>query len=620
MKHVILGTAGHVDHGKTALVRRLTGIDTDRLQEEKSRGISIELGFAPLILPNNISLGIVDVPGHEHFIKTMLAGAAGMDLVLFVIAADEGIMPQTREHMDILNLLGVTRGAVVITKTDLVDAEWLSLVREEIQTYLADTPFSTAEIVEVSSVTGAGIDQLLQVLMDLCASLPERSDSDRSRLAVDRIFTMPGFGTVVTGTLWSGSLSVNQKLDLHPSQKEVRIRGLQVHGEKRQVAYAGERVAVNLANIEKKNISRGDWLAEAGWLSESYRIDIQLNLLPDAPDMRHNERVHVHHGASHALARVSLLDRDVLPAGESCFAQLLLETPLTAVFGDRMVLRFYSPLSTIGGGIVLDPVAPKHKRNHAKTLELLAEKASGDTLTLLFHDIDRSPSLWTSADAELRPSLDKLVSSGQIVCLEDRLYLSSQRYCQLKEQVQTFLCAYHQQFPLRPGVPKQELLSRFCPNFDQKEFKSLIAGFEADQVLASNDAFAFLSDFHPQLPAELDTSYQDLLQCFIAGQYAPPSLDCVCSTIGLPLSSVEELLSYACYCGSLVRCEDGLIFSAETVSRAEQTLREQTQDSGFTLAQARDLWGTSRKYALALVDYFAKSRLTRRSGDIHLWL
>ena len=334
MKNIIVGTAGHVDHGKTALIKRLTGVDTDRLKEEKDRGVSIVLGFAPLRLKNEVMLGIVDVPGHERFIRNMLIGASGMDFVLFVIAADDGVMPQTREHMDILSILNVTQGIVVITKADLVSDEWMALVQEDIQDFFKGTPFAKSPVVSVSSKTGEGIEELIALLEEETENIIPKKTLAEPRLAVDRSFSMTGFGTIVTGTLWGGQIQVGDKLEVFPSETETRVRGLQVHGQACETAKAGERVAVNLARSTKEDVNRGNWLAAPGLLKNTWRIDAEVTLLPSSPIVRHRSRVHIYHGAMETLARVELLDREKLAGGESAYAQLVLENPLCPLPGD----------------------------------------------------------------------------------------------------------------------------------------------------------------------------------------------------------------------------------------------------------------------------------------------
>ncbi len=375
MKRFIIGTAGHIDHGKTTLVKALTGVDTDRLKEEKQRGISIDLGFAPFKLPGGQKAAIVDVPGHERFIRHMLAGAFGIDMVLLTIAADEGVMPQTREHMDIIELLGVDKGLVVITKKDLVDEEWMLLMEEEISEYLKGTILDGAPLMAVSAVTGEGIPDLLAAIENIAQQVQERSAEGYARLPIDRVFTIAGFGTVVTGTLWSGKINSGDTLELMPGGLQVKVRNLHVHNDKVNTAYAGQRVAVNLQGIELAEVRRGDLLATPGVLAPSYRIDARLRLLKSSKRSLSNwNRIRFHLGTDETMGRVVLLDRDQLNAGEEALVQLVMEKPVVAYQGDRFVIRYYSPVTTIGGGVVIDPRAPKQKRFREDVLEELSKK------------------------------------------------------------------------------------------------------------------------------------------------------------------------------------------------------------------------------------------------------
>ena len=378
MEHIIVGTAGHVDHGKTELTARLTGVNTDRLPEEKKRGMTIELGFVPLDLDNGLRLGLIDVPGHERFVKNMLAGAAGMDMVMLIVAADEGVMPQTVEHMNIINLLGIDKGVVVITKKDLVDEEWLGLVQEQVEELIAPTSLKDAPIVACSSVTGEGIAELRKVLEQVASSVKPKTASGYARLPIDRVFSKAGFGTVVTGTLWMGKLHPGDTVQIWPLGREARIRSLQVHGQSVGEAVAGQRTAVNLSGVEQDEAPRGGWLAAPGLLRESYRLDVALRLLPDAKPLPQRCRIRVHHGTAEALARVSLLDREELQSGESCYCQLVLEEPLPPLRGDKLILRSYSPMYTIGGATVLDANPPRHKRYREDVLAEMEHKSSGD--------------------------------------------------------------------------------------------------------------------------------------------------------------------------------------------------------------------------------------------------
>lgn len=378
MKHVIVGTAGHIDHGKTSLVRALTGIDADRLKEEKQRGITIDIGFANLEL-GDVRLGFVDVPGHERFVKNMLAGAHGIDVVILVIAADESVMPQTREHFDICRLLGVRKGVVALTKADMVDADLLELARAEIEEYVAGSFLEGAPMVAVSSTTGQGIDELKAILADIAAEIPERRLDRPFRLPVDRAFTIRGFGTVLTGTLIAGEVEVGDALEVLPGGLKVKVRGLQVHGHTTDRAAAGQRTAVNLQGVEVEDVARGQVLAPVGRFRETSMLDVRLDLLEGAPrSLEHRTRVRFHHGTSEAIARVVLLGRDALSPGESAIAQVRLETPILALPGDRFIVRSYSPQATIGGGVVLDALAPKHRRSDTSSLEWLERLEAGD--------------------------------------------------------------------------------------------------------------------------------------------------------------------------------------------------------------------------------------------------
>ena len=370
MKHIVMGTAGHVDHGKTALIKRLTGVDTDRLKEEKERGITIELGFASLSLPDGRVLGVVDVPGHERFVRNMVAGAAGIDLVVMVIAADEGVMPQTREHLQICTLLGIRKGFVALTKIDMVDEEWLTLVREDVREFLRGTFLEDAPVVPVSSLTGAGFPELIETIARVADEVEEAADVGLFRLPVDRVFTMKGFGTVVTGTLTSGRVTTGEEVEIYPAGLRARVRGIQVHNQPVDTAEAGQRTAVNLQGVDRAVIERGYLLAGKGALAVSQRLDcLYRHLAGAARKLKNRALVRLHTGTSEVMARMILLDRDELEPGEEANAQLVLDAPLAVVAGDRFVVRSYSPVTTVGGGVILDPLSAKHKRFAQEVLE-----------------------------------------------------------------------------------------------------------------------------------------------------------------------------------------------------------------------------------------------------------
>lgn len=628
-KRIIMGTAGHVDHGKTALVRCMTGVNTDRLKEEQTRGITIELGFAPFDLPDGQRIGIVDVPGHEKFVRTMLAGTTGIDLVLFVIAADEGVMPQTREHMDILRLLGIRRGIVALTKIDLVDEEWLELVREDVTEYLKDSPLKDAPVVEVSSVTGQGVDTLIRTIGELCVGIPPRSSAGVARLAIDRAFTMAGFGTVVTGTLWSGSIQVGDAMELLPAHKEVRVRTLQVHGEKREAVQAGERVAVNLPGVEKETAERGGWLMTPGAMEESRRIDVQLELLPDAPEMKNRARVHVHHGTAEALARVALLDRESLQPGESAFAQLELETPLAVLPEDRMIFRFYSPVVTIGGGVVLDAAASKHRRKRREEdLKRLEALQSGDPARILEAAMKKDARPRTLrhmgetlslGEEETAALAEKLASEGVLCRLPDGYWMEASALAALMKDMTDWLTAYFQKYPLRFSVPKKEAAQVQFPRTEPKEQRALFQHLEAEGILLQDETGVRLPGWEPR-PDERTRAWMDRLRVlFEETPLTPPRWSEAAAALNIPDREQSEIMNWFLRAGELVRLSDDVLLSHSALASAEETLRRGTGENSFTLAEARDLLGCPRKQAQLIMEYFDQQRLTRWDGEKRHW-
>ncbi len=625
-----MGTAGHVDHGKTALVRYMTGVNTDRLKEEQTRGITIELGFAPFDLPDGQRIGIVDVPGHEKFIRNMLAGTTGIDMVLFVIAADEGVMPQTREHMDILRLLGVSRGVVALTKIDLVDEDWLELVREDVTEYLKDSPLRDAPVVEVSSVTGQGVDELIRVIGEKCAQVPPRSSRGVARLAIDRAFTMSGFGTVVTGTLWSGCIRLGDTMELLPAGKEVRVRSLQVHGEKRETAEAGERVAVNLPGVEKETAERGGWLMTPGAMEESRRIDIRLELLPSAPEMKNRARVHVHHGTAEALARVALLDRDSLSPGESCYAQLELETPLAVLPEDRMIFRFYSPVVTIGGGVVLDAAARKHRRKRLEDdLSRLGALQSGDPVQILLASMKKEAEPWTlsrmalcfaSDEALAASSAGRLVSEGRLTALPDGTWMDSSALQGLSEKLHAWLRDYFEKYPLRFSVPKKEAAQVHFPHMDQKQQRALLQYFEGTGMLALDETGMRPVGWTPKPDVRQQDIIASVRSLYQETPLTPPRWSEAVAALQIPEREQSEILTWFLRSGELVRLSDDAVISRKALTEAEETLRSGTAGEPFTLAQARDLLGCPRKQAQQIMEHFDLIKLTRWDGEARHWL
>ncbi|MTV50582.1 selenocysteine-specific translation elongation factor [Heliobacillus mobilis] len=634
--HIIIGTAGHVDHGKTQLVKALTGVDTDRLKEEKERGISIELGFAPFVLPRGLQAGFVDVPGHERFIKQMVAGVSGMDLVMLIIAADEGIMPQTREHLDIIELLQVPRGMVVLTKADLVDEEWLELMVDEVKEFLSGTSLSQVPIIAVSSTTGIGLPELKQCIVEKVSHLPRRPFAGAVRLPIDRVFTVSGFGTVVTGTLASGVISAGDVLSIMPSERTVRVRGLQVHGKKVDAAQAGQRVAVNVTGVEVSQVERGDVLAKPGLLTPSYRISVRLKALPgrDKP-LKDRERIRFHSGTRETLGRISLLDREELAPGEEAYAQIILEDPIVTVKGDRFVLRTYSPALTVGGGQIIEPVAAKLKKNRQDIVYALATKETGSPIERLTHHLTQTGNPLSMSEAakvldvtkaeiesivtEIRSSetpFDIFVFQGD----GEPYFLAVTRLEGLVKSIERELGAFHQKYPLRPGLPKEDLKGRLTPQWDQKAYGALLATLHQKGRISLHENLLARSGYVPVPEGEVARRLNALEQQFASTGLQPPTLSEVTKewveAEQRTLSELEEYLNYLTESGRLQKIADGLLFHRQALQNFIDTVEKGLTSYGeLTVADVRNLTGSSRKYIVPLLEWSDRERVTRRVGD-----
>jgi len=627
LKNIILGTAGHVDHGKTSLVKYLSGIDTDRLKEEQRRGITIELGFAPFTLPDGQRVGIVDVPGHEKFIKNMLAGSSGIDIVLFVIAADEGVMPQTKEHMDILMLLGIKRGVIALTKCDMVDDEWLELVREDVSEFISGSPLQDAPIIPVSSVTGDGINELLDAIGAMCRDISVRSSEGNFRLAIDRSFVMPGFGTVVTGTVWGGRIKTGDPIEVFPKNLEAKVRSLQVHGEKREDAFAGERTAINIRGLEKASAERGGWIAAPGVLRESHRVDVSIDSLKDSPVITQRMRVHLHHGTVEVLARVVLLGQESLEPGNTCFAQLELESPLPMLPGDKFVLRFYSPMYTIAGGTILDPLAQKYKtRSIQNAIRRLESLRSGDPAKFLPITIAESRRLWPmekikallrNYDADAQSIVEEMIVSGTLVSITGEFYFPAQALEELCGEVKEYVGNHHKKHPLRFGVPKKELVQDLAPDMDKKEQKALFSFLELSGDFKQEDIIISLKDWEPVITEKQREIIDAVLKEYSQAGFMPPPWSELSATGSLPEPEKDALLFWFLRSGNLVKLADDAVYSTEIIRKAEEKLREIGKE--FSLAEARDTLGTSRKYAQQLCDYLDNAGITYWDGVNHFW-
>ena len=629
MKHVIIGTAGHVDHGKTLLVKALTGIDTDRLVEEKKRGITIELGFAHLDFDDGTQAGIVDVPGHEKFIKNMLAGAGGIDLAMLVVAADEGFMPQTVEHLGILSLLGIQDGLVVITKCDMADPEWVEMVKEDVRTHVEGTFLEGKPVFTVSAYTGRGISELRQALKELVQKAAEKNMRTPFRLPIDRVFSVDGFGTVVTGTLIEGSVSNGDMAEILPGGVQARVRNLQVHDRDVETAYAGQRVAINLAGVKKADLGRGDVIARPGSVRTSLMLDARLqNLKNSQRTILSGSQVHLYHGSAVRLCKVVLLDRDALQPGESCYAQLRLTEEIAAKRGDRFVIRFYSPLETIGGGVVLDDLPRRHKRGDQAVLEALAIRESGsgdDQLVQLVAEHGHSlPTLEKLAAPqnldreELGRSLEELTSAGKVLQPLPGRYLAASVFDAIWDSCRGLLEQYHRQNPLHAGMKVAELRQKLLKNTDQAVADAILAALAREgKIKAVADRYA-LADFAVHLTKRQSAIREKRLQTYRKAGLEVPGLDEVIASFppaeqGDCRQVVESLVSG----GGLVMLTPQLCLHSQVYAQVCDKTRDfMAEHQELTLAEFRDLLGTSRKYALAVLEYYDKNKILKKDGDV----
>ena len=630
MKHVIIGTAGHVDHGKTLLIKALTGIDTDRLIEEKKRGITIELGFAHLDWPDGTQAGIVDVPGHEKFIKNMLAGAGGIDLAMLVIAADDGIMPQTVEHLDILTLLGIKDGLIVITKADTVDPEWLEMMREEIREKTEGSFLEGKPIVAVSAYTGQGIPELKEMLRDLVHKAEEKSLRIPFRLPIDRVFSVDGFGTVVTGTLIEGSMNEGDLAQLVPSGAETRIRNLQVHGKDVETAYAGQRVAINLAGLKKTDIRRGDVVAKPGSVRVSRMLDVKLQNLKDSGRIiKHDSQVHLFHGAAELLAKVVLFGQDALRPGESCYAQLRLTEPIASKNGDRFVIRFFSPLETIGGGVILDDQPRRHKRSDSSIRNVLQIKESGSrddlTVQLLREFGTRLPTAnqlmakLQREEADIAQELEALCSRGSALQPLPGRYIAAGTVDKVWKDCEEILLLYHKQNPLHAGIKSAELRQKLFKGMDQTCADALIGILKQEGKLRKiADSYA-LSDFTVTLTKRQRSIREKILKIYTSAGIETPITEHIMEQFPTnERTDFKQVLESLLSSGELVMLIPQICLHRDTYAAIVEAAKTHFEtNETLTLAQLRDLLNTSRKYAQAIIEYFDKLHITRKDGDIH---
>jgi selenocysteine-specific elongation factor len=629
MKNIIIGTAGHIDHGKTTLVKALTGRETDRWEEEKRRGITIDLGFTYFDLPNGNKAGIIDVPGHEKFIKNMLAGVIGMDIVLLVIAADEGIMPQTIEHLNILNLLGVKKGIVVLTKYDLIDSEWLELVMDDIREALKETFLENAPMIEVSSKTGHGLDKLVDIVVKQTeVEVEERNINTIPRLPIDRVFSITGFGTVITGTLISGTLKKGEEVEIFPVNKISKIRNIQVHSLDEEKAYAGQRTAINLSNIKKSDIYRGCVIAPVNSMKNTMMLDVRLNILKSSRRIIENRsRLHLYTGTSEILCRVVLLDRDELSPGESCYAQLRLEEEIAVRRGDKFIVRFYSPMETVGGGEIIEPVPLKKKRFDDKLIEELKVKEKGSSTDVIEKIIrENSKNVPTVAEIAKITALSEEEIKNSVGILEDEekittFNLKNDKYLwhksferEIEESIEKYLYIYHENNQYSKGAKKSEIKSRYLPKIKQNVFDLAINSFVDKGLIKQDGEFISLPYFKIVYDDNYKKYEKSILMAINNANYEFIKLEDL--IVQMNYDKSEELIALMIENKLLVKINEVGITTEEIYNKAKELLIESIKkNSKITAAEYRDILNTNRKNAIGLLEHFDLQRVTKRVGN-----
>lgn len=625
MKNIIIGTAGHVDHGKTTLIKALSGIDTDRLIEEKKRGITIELGFAHIPNDAGYNIGVIDVPGHEKFIKHMLAGIGGIDFVLFVVAADEGIMPQTREHFEILSSLGIDDGIIAVTKTDMVDDEWLEMLLEEVEDYFKGSFLEGKPVIPVSAATGEGISELKAEIIARCdRENKRREEKELFRLPVDRVFTMQGFGTVVTGTLMDGNVRTGDDIIIYPAGRKAKVRGIQTYGKDTDLAVAGQRTAINLSGVSKEDIDRGDIVAYPDAVTVTNMIDAELSIFSSTDRVvLNNSRVHLYCGSDEVLCKVILLDRDALSAGETAYAQLRLEEPAAVRRGDRFIIRFYSPIITVGGGRIIDALPVKHKRNKPEILAGMDVLSHGSISDIIYakacewrftrqKDLARELGL---LDNEMAAAAEAAIAAGTLVVLPDNTIVSDSRYGRLKEDTENIINDYHSHNPLADGIPRQELLSRMKERWftgDDKLVQAVLKSLLSQGFVEDRGKSIAVSGFSIEYTEE-----QKALKDRIQAMYSGAGIEMIKNDDVFALykdsrivrAILEDLESE----GTIYKVNPSYYISSKAWDQAVAAAR--SFDSEFTLAEYRDRLGTSRKYASEFLPAMDKAGITVFSGE-----
>ena len=630
MKHVIIGTAGHIDHGKTSLIRAITGRNTDRLKEEQKRGISIELGFTYFDLPSGQRAGIIDVPGHEKFIKNMLAGVMGIDIVILVVAADESIMPQTREHLSILNMLGIEKGFVVLTKSDLMDEEWMDMVEEEVREEIQGTFLEDARILRASSATNDGIPQVIALIDEYAEELEEKDTEDMPRLPVDRVFSISGFGTIVTGTLLSGKMKIGDEVQIFPGDKTARIRTLQVHDDDADTAYGGQRVAMNLAGVKKDEIDRGDTIAPIESMKDTRILDVKINLLKNIDKVIDNRtRLRLYIGTKEVLCRIVLLDKEYLEAGDEAYAQLRLEEKVVAKRGDKFIIRFYSPMFTIGGGEILEPNPEKKKRFDEDGIRELEIKEMGSSKDIIENIIeDKSKDFPTIKDISIQTAMLEETIKEEVSILEeegsvitfpltkDVHVIHLNYYNRVKDKIIDELTAFHAKYPLRLGISKEEIRSRFFPKGKSKVSESFIEMVIEEDHIEQISQNLMVKGFKVELDEGQQKIYDSILKVFKDAAYQPPKRDEISTIIKEDPVETEELFMVILNKREIFKLSEEIYLDVDAYESSKDKIKDYIEANGsISIAEFRDLLTTNRKVALALLEHFDELKITKRLED-----
>ncbi len=630
MKHIIIGTAGHIDHGKTTLIKALTGRNTDRWEEEQRRGITIDLGFTYFDLPCGDRVGIIDVPGHERFINNMVAGVVGMDLVMLVVAADEGIMPQTREHMDILGLLGIEKSILVINKCDLVDEEWLELVEEEIKEELEGTFLEHAPVVKISAATGQGIPELISTIEELTADdVTEKDTQTIPRLPIDRAFSISGFGTIITGTLLSGTIAKDTSLMMYPIGKECKIRSIQVHGQDVDKCYAGQRVAINLSNVKKSELKRGCVLAPPNSMKNTMMLDVKMNVLPSSMRILTNHsRLHLFTGTSEILCRAILLDQEELGPGESGYVQLRLEEEIAVRRGDKFVVRFYSPMETIGGGMILEPNPEKKKRFQEDAIEELKQKESGSSADVIaLHAKQHGDTMVTLQELakltalsieEVTEDVEELKAEGTVYtfAMKKDIYVWHRSdEAEGTEKILGTLAEYHKKYPYRPGMKKAEIHMTFFKKIKQNVFDLYIDMLAEQETVRRHQEFLSLPTFEIQKDATYQKAEKIICDTFQQAAYDFAKFSEI-DFKGIDRGTADDIIMGMVERQEVVKLAEDMYTLSSFVENAKEKIIERLKENGgvITIAEVRDMFGTSRKSAKPLLEYMDSIKVTKKTG------